>query len=792
MPPLPKPLLCIVDDTKWLDIESAEVLAFVARRLYADRIACLFGVREPADRPLPLAGIPELRIGRLVEGDARQLLGSVATASMDGRVWQRIVAETQGNPLAILELTSDLTPSELGSASLLPEPLPIGSRLQQRFLRQVRNLPADTQALLLLAAAELSGDPVVLWRAAKSLGLDRDAVAPAEAHRLLVLGPQVSFRHPLIRSAVYHGAPAADRRRMHTALATATDEGIDPDRRAWHRAAAAIDPDEEVAAELERSAERARSRGGYAATAAFVVRAANLTPDERRRAVRRLHAAQAELAAGAPTVARSLLEKATPSLADPLQLAEAKRLEAWVRFASGESRTVPGMLLEAAKALGPLNVPRARETLLEALGAASFAGRNAGEAGESAIARMAREIPRPPEVPESAADLLLDGFALLDVDYATGVPLLRRAIQALVGGAIASEQNLRFADLGVLAAAELCDLDGMQALCSRAVGLARGRGALMDLLPALAWQAVVEQLSGRLEAAETALAEGRAIAAATGNVGVFGSAGVQELPIFARRGDEAPAREVATAATRESVERGQGGMLTFIRGAVTLLELGLGNYGAALDSARPVYEEDPFYFGTAILPDFIEAAARSHDRTVALAALQRLSERALASGTELALGLLARSRALLADDKTAERQYTAAIEHLKRCQTAPQLAGAHLLYGEWLRRQGRKRDAREQLRTAHEMFSSMGVLAFAERARSELLATGEHARKRTVETQDQLTHQEAQIARLAGQGVRNQEIAAQLFISPSTVEYHLVKVFRKLGVSSRTQLAHVL
>ncbi|HMD56955.1 MAG TPA: LuxR C-terminal-related transcriptional regulator [Solirubrobacteraceae bacterium] len=786
-----RPVLCVFDDAQWIDKASSEALGFVARRLLADPVAMLFAVREPSERTR-LEGLAELRVGGLPDADALGLLASVAAGRLDDRVGERIVWETQGNPLALVELARELTPGELSGESRLPEPLPIGRRLEERYLRRISVLPRETQTLLLLASAQHSGDLSQLWRAAEHLGIGAEAAEPAVGAGLLVLAPRVAFSHPLIRSAVYQGASPAQRRRAHEALAAASDPERDPDRRAWHRAEATVAPDEDVAAELERSADRARVRGSYAAAAASLTRAADLTPDERRCAARRLHAAQAELAAGSPSVAAGLLKQATPWLADPLERAEARRLEARVHFAGGECDAVPAMLLEAARALKPLDVLQARETLMEAFEAALYAGRDAGEGGTRMIARVAREMPRPARAPESPLDVLLDGVTLLDRDYPAGARLLQRGIRELLEEPVDRRESPKFNDLGCTAAGELQDDEALQALTAQVLKLARDRGDLMAMLPALGWQVLNEALSGRFAAAEAALTEGHEIAHATGNVGVFGEAGIIGLPILAWRGEEAATRHAAEATTREVLERGMAGRVNHIRAAVTSLELALANYQAAFDATQAVFEEDPIFFGTAVLPDLIEAASRIQEGPAARAALRRLSERSLASGTELALGLLARSRALLSEGEEAERLYAEAIEHLEMCRTAPELARAHLLYGEWLRRQRRRRDSREELRTALELFESMGAEAFAERARVELLATGEHARKRAPQDREELTPQEIQVARLASEGASNREIAAQLFISSSTVAYHLRKVFRKLSVSNRTQLAHSL
>jgi DNA-binding CsgD family transcriptional regulator len=783
-----RPLLCVVDDGQWLDLASAGVLGFVARRLFADRIAILFGVREPAERRVTFEGLSDLRLGGMPDHDARELLSSVATGPLDRRTGDRIIREARGNPLALVELGGELAAGARLGDSSLEKPLPLGSKLEERFLRNVRGLPADTMTLLLVAAADPSGDHALLWRAAERLGIGPEAADLPDVARLVVFEPQVAFRHPLIRSAVYHGASSRARRRVHEALAAASDPRLDADRRAWHLALAAAGPDEEIAAELERSADRARGRGGWASGAAFLERSAALTPDPRRRAKRALAAAQAKLVAGDPVTARALLEQAVPWLDDRLAGARARRLEGEIRFGTGQLGESSSILLEAARGFEPLDLRLARDTLVEALEAASFAGRFATRAGVLDVVRAVPALRPDGKSGMTTADFLLGGFAArVEARHGEAAVLFRRAIASLraIG-------DLRWFGLGCFAASELLDDEARRSLASQWVKLARDQGALTSLPLALTFLGETEVRAGRFRSADRIHAEGREISAATGNLGMTGQASPPDLLVMAWRGRETEARSVAAAVMADQTARRVGVGVTYVNVQLTVLEIGLGNYQAALRCALSVTEEDSFYHGTNILPQLVEAAIRSDEPQAAAAALDRLSERALASGAPWALGILARSRALLAERARAEGFYQQAIEHLERSDTAPDLARAHLLYGEWLRRQRRRRDARDQLRTAHEMFESMGADAFAERARVELLATGEHARKRSAETRDELTPQEHRIALLAADGASNQQIAAQLFISSSTVAYHLRKVFRKLHVTSRAQLAQAL
>ena len=792
------PLVCLVDDVQWLDPESAVVLGFVARRLYAEGVVLLFAVRELDDQLSVLAGLPELVIGGLDDAAAMELLALLAARVSPG-VGARIIAGTGGNPLALSEVARELSPAQLAGSEVLPEPLPVRGSLEEVFGRRVRRLPPEARLLLAVAAAEPNGSQAVLWRAATKLGIDPDAAAAADLGGLAEVGPRVEFRHPLIRSVVYYATPLRQRRLIHQALAAAGDADEQPDRVAWHQGMAARGPDEAVAARLEQAAGRARERGGYAATVTFLSRAAELSEDEGQRARRLLAASEAALIAGQPFRAGALLEAATPRLGDPLARAQAKRLQGTIRFALGQAREAAPVLLEAARALAPADGRGAREALLEALEAARYTGWSASQVVLSEIADAARAIPSAGGPQASATDLLLDGFAARTADgYLASVPLFRRAVTKLRARDLSPQEGLRRLHLGCPAAADLFDDQAQHALAIRWVQLARDLGALTALPVALNNQSIFAEVpAGRFDAARACFAEAFEISAATGNPGIVGTAGFAELFELAWRGRETDARRIAAAVTREATDAGRGTQIIFAQYSLAVLELGLGNYQAAVQCALSVFQDDHPFLGTHVLPDLVEAAVRCGETGLADAALGRLAERAAAAGvaaagTPLALGLLARSRALLTSDDNAEPLYAEAIGHLGQCRSVPQLTRAHLVYGEWLRRQRRRSDARGQLRTAHDMFTAMGAGAFAERARIELLATGERARQRTAGTEHVLTAQEAQIARLVSEGGSNRDIAAQLFLSPSTVDYHLRKVFRKTGVASRTQLARTM
>ena len=780
-----RPLVCVVDDQQWLDHASAQALGFAARRLAADPVGLVFAARVPGQ---DVAGLPELVVEGLAYNDARSLLESVLSrvaGRLDARVRDRIIADTHGNPLALLELTRGLTPAQLTGGFGVSEVVPLDGRIEESFRRQLEALPAQTRRLVQLAAADPSGDPVLVWRAAGRLAIGAGAAKPAVEAGLAEFGARVRFRHPLVRSAAYWSASAQTRQELHGALAEATDPAVDPDRRAWHRAQAVPGLDEEVAAELELCAGRAQRRGGLAAAAAFLERSARLTIDPARRAQRALAAAQARNQAGASDAALGLLAMAQAGPLDELQRARADLLRAQIAFASSHGRDAPPLMLSAAKQLEGLDAGLARETYLEAFTAALFVGRQSPAVGD--VARAARTAPAPP-APARAPDLLLDGLALLVTEgYAAGTPALKRALLAFRGQDISAEEGLSWLWLAGLAAMAVWDDETWHILASRHVKLARDAGALSELPLAIRWRILLHTHAGELEQGAALIAEAQAVTDATGSqLGPHGALG-----LAAWRGREAEATELIQATMDAVTSRGEGRGVTS-QYAAALLFNGLGRYDKAFAAAELACEYDDVGVLGWSLAELIEAAVRSGQPARASDALQRLSETTRASGTDWALGTEARSRALLSEGRTAENGYREAIERLGRTRMRPAVARAHLLYGEWLRRENRRQDARAELRTAHGLFTAMGIEAFADRARHELLAAGDTVRKPTVETVSELTAQEAHIARLAVDGGTNAEIGAQLFLSTRTVEWHLSKVYTKLGVGSRRELRQAL
>jgi DNA-binding CsgD family transcriptional regulator len=783
-----QPLACVVDDAQWLDQASLQALAFVARRLLAEPIALIFAVRDPSEEQ-ELTGLPELVPRGLSDDDARELLETAIQGPMDERVRDRIVAEARGNPLALLELPRALTPGELAGGFGQLRNTALSGRIEESFRRRLASLPLPTRRLLIVAAAEPTGDPLLLWAAAERLGIKAEAADAAESEGLLDVGARVIFRHPLVRSAVYQAASPEECRSAHGALAEVTDPGVDPDRHAWHRGWAASGRDEGVADELERAAGRAQARGGLAAASAFLARAAELTPDPARRAGRTLAAAYAEHQAGAFNAALELLAVAEAGPLAEFQRARAELLHARISFDSSRIADAPQSLLKAAKRLELLDVKLARDTYLDALSAGLFAGALASGGGAREIAAAAaRAAPLPPS--PRASDLLLDGYtALFTEGLPSGAPTLRQAVSAFRGDEISREEGLRWRWLAGFAAVLLWDYESWEELSRRQIQLARDAGALSLLPIALTTRYSVHLLAGELDGTAAMIEDVRAVIRATGNPIV--PTGAAMLSAF--RGREAEARELIAATASDAMRRGQGLGLSATRLATAVLYNGLGRYPEALAAAR-LAADDPVepLFSTWGLIELIEASARTGEAERAARALEQLSTITRASGTEWALGSEARSRALLSTGEAADRLYRDAIDRLGRTRLRVELTRARLLYGEWLRRERRRTEAREQLRTAYELFTEFSMEAFAERARIELKATGETARRRTVEPGGQLTAQETQIARLARDGLSNPEIASQLFISPRTVEYHLSKVFAKLNISAREQLDRVL
>jgi DNA-binding CsgD family transcriptional regulator len=779
-----RPLLCVVDDAQWLDHASAMTLAFVARRLLAEPVGIVFAAREPAEE---LRHLPELEVLGLRNDDARALLDSAVRFLLDERVRDRIIAESRGNPLALLELPRALSATELAGGFGVLGVRALSGGIEESYVRRLEALPEDVRLLLLVAAAEPIGDPLLLLSASERLGIEVSGVEGATGG-LLALGERVTFRHPLVRSAVYRSADAPDRQAVHMALAKATDRNADPDRRAWHLAAAAPGLDEDVAVELERSAGQAQARGGLAAAAAFLQRAVALTGDPARRADRALAAAHASLGAGTFDAAHGLLAAAEVGPLDELQRARLDLLRAEAAYSESRGSDAPALLLRAAKTLEPLDPQLARETYLDAWSSALFAGRLASTgmyevSHEARAAGWSAEHPRP-------SDLLLQGFSLAFTEgRPAAAPVLEQAATGFAGSDVSIEEVLRWGWLATAAAVMVWDYETCLAVATRGVQRAREAGALTVLAVSVNVMAQAVVLGGDLGRAASLVAEADSVIDATGTrVAPYGA-----LVLAGFRGRAEEASGLIDATIEECTAGGQGTAVQYARWARSVLLNGLGRYQEAMAAAQEASDDTPELFVSVWAAiELLEAATRSDMPELARAAHERIAAATAVAPTDWALGIRARSEALLSDGETAERLYREAIERLARTRLRPELARAHLLYGEWLRRANRRADARAQLRTAYDQLTSIGMEAFAERAARELQATGQTVRKRRAETRDDLTAQERQIAQLARDGLSNPEIGARLFLSPRTVEWHLRKVFAKLGIHSRRELAEHL
>jgi DNA-binding CsgD family transcriptional regulator len=784
-----RPLVCLIDDAQWLDAASAQVLGFVGRRLLAESVLFLFAVREAPDEQL-LPSLPTLSLRGLTDDDARALLTAAVPGHLDVKVRDRLIAETRGHPLALLELARAMSDADLAGGFAVPAATPLSVQLQDHYLRRVRALPEPTRLLMLLAAADPTGDATLLWRAGRALGLGRHEAVAATSQELVEIGARVRFRHPLVRSAAYAAAPPQERSAAHRALADATDTNLDPDRRMWHEAAAATEPDEAVATALEEAATRTQARAGSAAAAAFLQRSAALTGEPGPRADRALAAALAFLHAGAFDTARGLLAQAESDAVHDLHRARVEQLRGQIEWACVAGREAPVLLRQAATRLESLHGGLARETYLYAWVASTVAGPLAGPGGFLLeVSRAAQTGSRPLEAPRPC-DLLLDGLTTMVTRGRTAAePALRRAVDAFLGSQMSGVEWLQWGILAQMAAMAVWDFDSWVTLSTRHVEIARASGALAPLSIALNGRGMVATLCGEFETATSMAAEKDVINEVTG----IRLAATCDLLLAGYRGRPAEAMPLFAATTEEAIVRGEGLAVQMAARAAAVLYIGLGRYTDALREVEKASEEtyQPLSLQLA-LPDLVEAAVRTGRPELAREALERLSAMTTIAGSDWAAGLIARSRALLSDGPEAEQCYTEAVQQFLRTRLRPELARTHLLYGEWCNAEGRRADARRQLRAAHDLFAAMGAEAFAERARHELATTGERVRRREVDAPTELTTQEEHISRLARDGHTNPEIAATLFLSTRTIEWHLRKIFGKLGISSRKELDHAL
>jgi DNA-binding CsgD family transcriptional regulator len=784
-----KPLLWIVDDAQWVDRSTLQAVGFVARRVHHERMVVLIGARDYDDDG-DLAGVTELRLAGLDPQDAARLFPAVLGPT-DPAVRDRILAEARGNPLALIELPRSWTTAELAAELSESGHVPLARHLELGFTTRLRQLPADTQTLLTLAAAEPTGDPGLLWSAAQLLGLDWRAAAPAEAADLIEFGRRVQFRHPLVRAAAYRSAPLQVRLEAHGALAQVTDGQRDADNRAWHRACSTVAHDETIAVELEQSAERARARGGLLGAAALLERAAALTPESARRADRTLVAASTKRDAGALNASVRLLDSIDEGHRSGRRAALIQRLRGRVAFDQGHAHEASPLLKESARLLEGFDPALARDTHLEALAAAVWAGGHDGPALIRQAAVTASDAPRG-EGPERTSDVLLDAMVLRATEgYEAAAATLTRALAAVRDDEVGTDDVGSLLWLagnrvaGILAI-EAWDFSTGLALAERQVNVTREAGALVQLQFALNFLANYVALSGDLRRASELVEEESRIADMT----LVGSVGQSRLLLSAFRGDAVTAVPLLESWIESATTNGQGRTVAFVHYLSAVLLNGLGQYGEALDHARRVVDWDALGYQTIAVTEFAEAASRQGEEAALVELSAWMTARAAATPTPWALGTASLVAALEAgDDDDADRLYRDGLAHVSRSPVKTTLARSHLLYGEWLRRKGRRRDAGEHLGAAHDAFTAMGMVAFADRARRELSATTRRRVRRYVDTPSRrFTSQEWQIAQLTQRGFSNREIGSRLFLSPRTVEWHLRNVFAKVGVSTRRQL----
>ena len=782
------PVLCVVDDAQWMDTSSVQALAFVARRIQVDPVVMVFTTRDHgADA---LAGHRELILSGLTDRDARLLLATMVPTRLDERVRETVLAEANGNPLALRELHKALTPEGLAGGYGLPSATSTETHIERTFVSQVSELPSATRLLLIVMAAEPAGRPEWIWSALSILGIGREAAEPAETAGLIFIDGGPRFRHPLIRAAIYRSSSTSQRRRAHAALASSITGPTADDYRAWHRAHATDTPDAQIADELERAATRARARGGVSAAASFLEYAARLTPDPTERARRTLDAAMSNLDAGMPEPAARLIAAAYDSTDDELLAARCELLRAKMAFAASRGVDAPPLLLAAAKRMEHLDPLESRKAYLGAVMAAVLVGRLSTEQHNSApsVAQAARRAPAAPDPPR-VIDLLLDGLIVrLSRGYVAAAGPLQAAIRAYLLEWETDAPDPRWHDLTARVCLDLFDQDAYNFLTAREVEQLRASGSLTMLPVALVTYSAVCVTAGKFEQAAALLDESAAIITATG---APVRAAIRTY-LAAYRGHEQLCREGVQETIDGATGRGEGYDISVALYATAIMYNGLGQYREAMDSAASGARYDDLGMCGYLLVELVEAAVRCKEHKVAAQALGRLLERTGASGTEAALGLAARCTALVSEGAVADVAYQDALAHLERTPVVVYLARTHLIYGEWLRREKRRADARTQLRIAHDMFARMGADGFARRAQRELAATGETVHVWATDATYDLTAQESRIALLARDGYTNVEIAGQLFISRRTVEWHLGKIFAKLGITSRRELRTAL
>lgn len=775
------PVLAVIDDTQWLDQASAAALLFVARRLQAEPVALLFAAREGSSLSFDSAGLPSIAVGDLDAVAASALLGERAGGPIPPGVLERLMAGTGGNPLALVELTGALSPDQLTGRTPLPAQLPLTEGVERAFLDRYRRLPEGARTFLLVVAADDCGRGSIVRAAARVLGAGGEAIDAAEVSGLIRgQDDALELRHPLVRSAVYGAATSSQRRRAHAALAAVLVGPEHADRRAWHRAASVEEPDDAVVADLDQVAERAASRGGHEAASAAWERAAELTPAGELRAFRLLSAAGTAWLAARPGRARALADAARLHAADPVLLADIDRLRARVEWNIGSAAVGHRILLQAAREVAGADPDRAREMAMMAAAAATF-GADSGVGIDPAgfVGDVATAAPPKPH----CAGLLLTGFAsVARGDLADGATAFR---QAFADCDPAGDTDLA-SNLGI-AAMHLGEDAVVLGQYGRQVIQGREAGAVVLVLYGLTRRAVSEISTGDWAAAAAGSAEALGLARATGQAALAGLPLAWLTLLAAFRGDQAEYTACLAELEHPSRPRDEG-LTSLVRCDVILWAKGV---ASAATPAVALHHLEQIRHGVVqrmAAMDRLEAAVRAGDPQQARTWADDLTAFAGATGVPWAAAAAAHGQALLSDGANAQSLYELALERHTHSAHKAARARTQLAFGEFLRRSRRRVDARTHLRAALQTFDDLGAAPWAERARQELRASGETARKRDPSTAATLTPQELQVARLVRQGLSNRDAAAQLFLSPRTIDFHLRNVFAKVGVTSRTGL----
>ncbi|HET7415506.1 MAG TPA: AAA family ATPase [Arthrobacter sp.] len=779
-----EPVLCVIDDAHWLDEASSAALLFVARRLEAEQLALIFAAREGGTRRFDSGELPSLQVTGLDSTSAEALLQETSWAPIASEVSTQLVRLTAGNPLALMELPEALSAGQLVGDSALPDHLPLTDGVQKVFLDRCRGLPAPAQSLLLVAAIDDSGDLSTVQRAAGLLGAGADALETAEQAGLLrVSGSEIELRHPLVRSAVYAAALSSDRRRAHSTLAEVLDERGDTDRRIWHQAAALDGPDKSVADDLASLAERARRRGGHEAASATWARAAALTPDAPTRAFRLYSAADDAWLSGHPHKARTLAQEARPQTTDPLLLADIDRLRARIEWNTGSVQVGHGIMMNAARDVMAHDHLRARKMAMVATALTTVGGRSDANVEPAFFVPPGWEN-EPPHI-RCYSNLLLGLDKIAHNQMREATPLLQTAF--------AEAQHLDDWDLlantGV-AAMHLGDDTAIAEIHGRLLSRAREESAIINILYALTRGTFANISLGRWSTVGSEMSEALQLAHGAGHPALT-ALPLAGLSLVAALRADPVSREHLSALNQVLVSRRTGTvghMAEDIARWASVITMGYEDPAGSFHRLQQL--KTPVIKRLSVI-DRMEAAYRGGHVPEGLQIVHEIEDFADATGLEWAQAAAEHGHALFGAPGETDDHFEQALKH-HAVRTRPfNKARTELAYGEYLRRSRRRVAAREHLRAALAGFEELGANSWADRSRDELRASGESARKRDHSQSVALTPQELQVALHVQQGMSTKDVAARLFLSPRTIDFHLRNVFSKLGITSRAALAHL-